>query len=139
VESTLDQGSTFTVSIPLGKEHIPADRIGAEQDRASTRVAASAYVEEALRWLPAPGPVVGMRAAPDLPSGGARPRVLLADDNTDMREYVRKQLSSDREVAAVADGEAAWAAIQEELPDLLLTDVIMPKLDGFALLAAQAA
>jgi CheY-like chemotaxis protein len=61
---------------------------------------------------------------------------LLADDNADMRDYVRKLLSSWCDVEAVPDGEAALAAIRRQLPDIALVDVMMPKIDGFQLLAA---
>src|SRR5581483_1191614 len=65
-------------------------------------------VDEALSWLPgAPGP------APAARSGG--PRVLVADDNADLREYARKLLAEHYEVEAVADGEAALAAARELL------------------------
>ena len=64
----------------------------------------------------------------------ARPRILLADDNADMREYVRRLLSDRYEVKAVAEGRLALAAARAERPDLILTDVMMPRLDGFGLL-----
>ena len=70
-------------------------------------------------------------------SGG---RVLLADDNADMREYVRRLLAGrGYEVEAVTDGEAALAAAQRDKPDLILSDVMMPRLDGFGLLRALRA
>ncbi|MEH2251240.1 response regulator [Nostoc sp.] len=61
-------------------------------------------------------------------------RILLADDNTDMRDYLRRLLSQRYEVEAVADGAAALAAIQAQRPDLILSDVMMLGLDGFELL-----
>jgi signal transduction histidine kinase len=63
-------------------------------------------------------------------------RVVLADDNADMREYVTRLLTPDFAVEAVADGRAALAAIRGQLPDLVLADVMMPVLDGFGLLKA---
>src|SRR5499426_3821104 len=63
-------------------------------------------------------------------------RILLADDNSDMREYVRRLLATNYEVEAVADGEAALQAARERPPDLIFSDVMMPKLDGFGLLKA---
>jgi len=63
-----------------------------------------------------------------------RARVLIADDNTDMREYLGRLLGTHYDVAAVADGELALAAAKHSRPDLVLTDVMMPGLDGFELL-----
>ncbi|UBF29656.1 PAS domain S-box protein [Kovacikia minuta CCNUW1] len=70
----------------------------------------------------------------------ARPaRILLADDNADMRHYVRRLLHQQYEVEVVSDGVAALAAIRQQMPDLVLTDVMMPRLDGFGLLQALRA
>jgi CheY-like chemotaxis protein len=66
--------------------------------------------------------------------GEDRPLVLLADDNADMRHYLARLLAERYAVAAVADGAAALAAARKRIPDLVLTDVMMPRLDGFGLL-----
>ena len=63
-----------------------------------------------------------------------RPRVLIADDNADMRLYLVRLLSERFDVTAVPNGRAALDAIQQQLPDLVLSDVMMPELDGFGLL-----
>jgi signal transduction histidine kinase len=135
VDSAYGRGSTFTVSIPLGLRHLPPDRIGARRAQASTPLRANAFVEESLRWLPHDADM--LRAAstsePALVEG-PRAHVLLADDNADMRDYVRNLLSTRYEVTAVADGAAAWEAASERLPDLVVSDVMMPRLDGFGLL-----
>jgi signal transduction histidine kinase len=65
-----------------------------------------------------------------------RGRVLLADDNADMREYVFRLLSPHFEVEAVSDGQAALDRAVQYRPDLVLSDIMMPGLDGFALLKA---
>ena len=65
-----------------------------------------------------------------------RPHILLADDNADMRDYMRRLLASQYEVRVAADGEAALTEMLEHRPNLLLSDVMMPRLDGFGLLAA---
>jgi PAS domain S-box-containing protein len=62
--------------------------------------------------------------------------VLIADDNADMREYLARILAPHYRVEVVADGGAALDRIRADAPDLVLTDVMMPTLDGFALLAA---
>ncbi|MBN8875290.1 MAG: response regulator, partial [Rhodospirillales bacterium] len=94
---------------------------------------------EALRWLPdSDDAPEAAPAQPDLPVPAAAPaaRLLVADDNADMREYVRRLLSTQYVVDVVPDGAAALAAARAARPDLLLTDVMMPQLDGFGLLAA---
>ena len=138
VTSTEGQGTAFTVTLPLGKEHLPAERIQAPRALASTRLGGNPFVAEAELWRATPPgaegaePLVGETRAAGTPMG----RVLLADDNTDMREYVTRVLSSTFEVEAVPDGQAALEAARARPPDLVLTDVMMPRLNGFGLLAA---
>jgi PAS domain S-box-containing protein len=150
VESEMDRGSTFTVTIPLGKDHLSADRIGGARTLASTGLRGEAYVQEALRWLPERQDVADdVEVAPPLsPSEpfqhSARAseqssRILLADDNADMREYVQRLLSQQYEVVAVADGESALERARERRPDLILSDIMMPRLNGFELLRAVRA
>jgi DNA-binding response OmpR family regulator len=104
------------------------------------------FVEEALRWLPEesgpdkrkikPNTAPGDTGQPCAADTGPRPCVLLADDNQDMRAYVKRLLEEHYDVHAVADGEAALAAALASPPDLVLSDVMMPGLDGFKLLQA---
>ncbi|ESQ75632.1 ATP-binding protein [Asticcacaulis sp. AC402] len=134
VDSEVGRGSTFYVRLPFGTSHLPADQIRDESAIPGSR-RADVFVEEALRWLPqAADSVLAVLDRPDR----ARPRVILADDNADMRHYIQRLLSDDYEVVAVTDGEQAWQAIQAQspagAPSLVLTDVMMPNLDGFGLL-----
>ena len=144
VESIYGEGSTFTVTIPLGKEHLPPDRIGARRTLESTALGASPFVEEALRWLPTAEEESGrngewekdglLSLSPRLPVSHSR--ILLADDNADMRDYVRGLLGANYQVIAVADGQQALQATAQDKPDLVLADAMMPNLDGFGLLKA---
>ncbi len=143
VRSRLGRGSTFTVSIPFGPDHLPPDRIGTERGASSTAMHTGAYVEEALHWLPTMEETVsaeshanGTNTWTDSRPASSRNVVLLADDNADMRDYVRRLLSVRYEVIAVSNGEQAFAAALSRRPDLILTDVMMPVMDGFALLRA---
>ena len=142
VVSEIERGSKFTVSLPIGSDHLPTDRVGASKTLVSTGLRGEAYVEEVLRWLPVNGHAIetiseyaSVSAVTDTESA-SRPRILLADDNADMREYVRRLLASRYEVEAVGDGEAALRSVREQQFDLILSDVMMPKVDGFALLHA---
>jgi signal transduction histidine kinase/CheY-like chemotaxis protein len=147
VVSKLDSGSTFRVVIPAGSAHLPADRIRAPTARGSIAITAQPFVEEALRWVPehafsalAQAPNVVPDAVPVSDSGvdvGERkPRVLVADDNADMRAYVRHLLAGRYEVEVVGNGVAALEAAARRRPDLILADIMMPGLDGLGLLHA---
>ncbi|HEY1259789.1 MAG TPA: ATP-binding protein [Stellaceae bacterium] len=134
-------GSLFTVTLPLGTAHLPAERIGAARTLATTEIGAEAFVGEALRWLDAEPGIAPAIEEPALDPAVASPMplVLVADDNADMRLYVRRLLSPRYRVIAVADGAAALEAARRDRPDLILSDVMMPRLDGFGLLAAVRA
>ena len=150
--SEVGRGTTFTVSIPLGSQHLPDDQVGSSRTVAQPTTTANPFVEEALRWLPESGqrPATGSKLLrpQDEPTGSAsslkradddRPLVLVADDNADMRQYVVRLLSEHYRTEAVPDGEAALAAARARMPDLVLTDAMMPRLDGFGLLQALRA
>jgi PAS domain S-box-containing protein len=148
VASIVDQGTVFTVTLPTGRQHLPADRISSPRNQASTALGAMPYVEEALRWLPSNdgvgrvttlgSPLVyGDARVPALaPEANlAAARILVADDNADMRFYLRQLLGARWEVETAADGVAAYEAAQRNPPDLILSDIMMPGMDGFELLA----
>jgi PAS domain S-box-containing protein len=149
VESVYGQGSTFIVSVPFGTAHLPADRMNGSRSLASTAIGAAPFVEEALRWLPETEqrdldeevlPDHELMTLPYAPAvqdeaGSAnRPHILVADDNADMRQYLTRLLSERYRVEAVPDGQAALDAVRARPPNLVLTDVMMPHLDGFGLL-----
>jgi CheY-like chemotaxis protein len=124
VTSTVGQGSTFTVFLPFRNEHA-----GVAREAGSTAHHAVTYVEEAARWLP---DVEDVRTGPQVSLG----RVLVADDNADMRDYAARLLAGYYEVETVSNGEEALASVLDYPPDLVLSDVMMPGLDGFGLLRA---
>ncbi len=144
VESEMDHGSVFIVTVPFGTAHLPQERVLAEPTGAPAGARTQTYVEEALRWLPgsaaaeggAPVPFIGAAETVVAPETGGCPRLLLADDNADMRDYVSRLLNGRYAVEAVPDGQAALAAMRANRPDLVLTDIMMPVLDGFGLLRA---
>ncbi|MFI7487608.1 SpoIIE family protein phosphatase [Micromonospora echinaurantiaca] len=136
VSSRIDAGSTFTVTVPFGTRHLPGDRVAdpAAHPHAEPRQA-DLYVAETALWT---GPVTDQ--APAGPSAGPPAgRILLADDNSDLREHVTRLLCPTWEVVAVPDGVEALRRAVESSFDLVLTDVMMPRLDGFGLVAALRA
>ena len=140
-ESELGRGSAFFVTLPKGRAHLSAERVGTGSDTAAQPTVAPSFVEEALRWLP-DEPVVAEAVAPapaPAPTSVRRARVLVADDNADMREYTARLLRPRWDVEAVGDGAAALASIRERPADLVLSDVMMPGVGGFELLQALRA
>ncbi|RYE83665.1 MAG: response regulator, partial [Myxococcales bacterium] len=127
---------TFRVRLPRGQAHLPSEHVVAPRARPASD--AGPFVAEARRWLPdddgPPSPAPSALDAHLLGALGPAGRILLADDNTDMREYVARLLRPHGRVEAVADGAAALAAVRREPPALVLSDVMMPGLDGFELL-----
>ena len=143
-ESRLGQGTVFTVTVPKGRNHLPQERIGT-REAGEAPLGPVAFVEEALRWLPEDGaeqaqvkPVESPDellpvASADEGHEGQPPLVLVADDNADMRQYLARLLRKQYRVQVAADGAAALAKALEQPPDLVLTDVMMPHLDGLEL------
>jgi PAS domain S-box-containing protein len=141
VTSTPGAGSQFTIRMPFGGAHLPASQVKAAP--ASPTLRPQSWTVEAMTWLanhsdaliaPPPDP-----DSATIPRTAARARILLADDNADMREYVSRILSPHYELLTVADGQAALEQARRTRPDLILSDVMMPRLDGFALLSALRA
>ncbi|MEO9008354.1 MAG: ATP-binding protein [Candidatus Dormibacter sp.] len=149
VESEVGRGSTFTITIPRRAADPSSGRVAAPE-AASPSHDAIALAEEADRWLPGSEPA-GMATPLEEPlprAGGAGlaiagaaagARVLVADDNRDMREYLARLLSQYFAVETVADGREALARAIAAPPDLVVTDVMMPVMDGFELLRALRA
>jgi signal transduction histidine kinase len=136
------EGTTLTVTIPKvhdGRE--PASIAAREQPAFSPRT--NAYVSEALRWLPDASGPAEVERLPDeavaIPADAPPGHILLADDNADMRDYVTRLLQRRWTVEAVADGATALESIRARRFDLLVSDVMMPGLDGFELLRAVRA
>ncbi|KMO70956.1 SpoIIE family protein phosphatase [Mycolicibacterium chlorophenolicum] len=145
VDSEHGSGTTFTIRLPFGTAHLPPDAIASTVSR-RIGAGANAYIEEALRWTPSDDgekPDAAMPSeSPPVPamSSAAPIRVLVADDNSDMRDYLTRLLRSDGyQVDAVTDGRQALDAIRADPPEMVISDVMMPGLDGLALVSALRA
>ena len=111
LESAIDKGSIFTVRLPLLKT-----------EKSTTAV------EENLQ---APKNVT---RAINKTQNDNKPTLLFAEDNTDLRNYISNILSEVYNVAAFADGKQAWDHLQENKYDIILSDIMMPEMDGITLL-----
>lgn len=140
VKSKVGQGTTFTVRVPVGKSHLRGDQTRQKASSVST-VSREAFLQEALGWLP--GQSNGTEEfnrfdleeaetlASERKSTGLDARVLVADDNRDMLQYVSRLLSQRFNVTSVANGRSALEAARKDPPDLVLSDIMMPEMDGF--------
>ncbi|WGL52215.1 SpoIIE family protein phosphatase [Nocardioides sp. BP30] len=155
VTSAVGEGSTFTVRIPQGADHLPPDQVAASAGGASGTVLgeavggrAAAMIDEALGWLegssvrtPERAPAgagdadAEIAAQDESDEPGARATVMVVDDNLDMRRYVAGILAESYRVVTAVDGRDALAKLAEAPVDIVITDVMMPRLDGFGLLA----
>ncbi len=154
VSSIEERGSTFVVSIPTGTAHLSAMNISVEQQRddrligttnketSKTKLLSSYVMGETAQWFTRREESRGLSSGEALDSSSddqrhhSRGYILVVDDNLDMREYLCGILNAYWNVEAVENGEVALASIEHRLPDLILSDVMMPKLDGFELLRA---
>jgi PAS domain S-box-containing protein len=147
VESVHGHGSEFTVSIPLGRAHLTPEHVGTGSKLPSITPEVGAFVTEAEHWRPEPPRAASVEQSspssqvegeaehriPHLLAAEARSRILLADDNAEMRRYVQRLLEKHYDVQAVANGKAALISAQAHPPDLILSDIMMPRMDGLRL------
>jgi signal transduction histidine kinase len=142
VASVEDQGSRFTVSLPYGSDRLPGEPTYEAASPTSTHLKADVYVQEALRWLPhelaATESAIDERSD-DYPVRNPGRRLLIVDDNADLREYLRGLFGRHFAVELASNGEEALSAVRAQTPDLVVADVMMPRLDGFGLIRALRA
>jgi PAS domain S-box-containing protein len=138
VNSEPGAGSEFTVSFPVGKDHLPAEKIVEPVSVPTSSITSTSYVQEAMKWIPGNGNGTEVSIefeehfiAPE--PVGKKPTVLVADDNADMREYIQRLLVNQFRVLTANDGEDAFSKMVRFKPDILVSDIMMPKLDGFGL------
>lgn len=146
VQSVEGEGSTFGFTVLQGRDHFRPEVIDRRSGVAERRVQGRPGATPGRRStdLPPPRPAEGSDTeedtAPILPitepirlERGRRARIVLAEDQPDLRRFVADLLSEDFEVAQAPDGDAAWTLIKDTHPDLILSDVMMPGRTGTTL------
>lgn len=127
VESKEGRGSTFTVAIPFGKRHLPESKVK-EQDDVYEHVVANAFIDEAQSLLLQPA-----YADKDEKQKECSETVLIVDDNADMRQHLHSLLHNHYNTVVAVNGMDALQKMQSEHPSLILSDVMMPVMDGMQL------
>jgi signal transduction histidine kinase/DNA-binding response OmpR family regulator len=128
VESEESKGTMITVSIPLGKEHLQQEEISEEKE--------SEYYEH-REDIGIPDLEQEKERKPKLDveflADESLPLLLIVEDNAEVRKYIKDNLMSEFRTIEAVDGEDGWNKSIEQMPDLIISDVMMPKMDGFKL------
>ncbi|MEM1293456.1 MAG: ATP-binding protein, partial [Cyanobacteria bacterium P01_H01_bin.162] len=133
VTSTYGQGTTFAIAIPTGRHHLPADQI---IDQTAVTEKSRARIELADIVTTAGVSVAAATADSQPPeSDSGVPHILVVDDNSDLRDYISNVLQrQDYQVRAAHNGQVALAMLETFVPNLILTDLMMPGMSGLELL-----
>ncbi|MDH3252525.1 MAG: ATP-binding protein, partial [Ignavibacteria bacterium] len=133
VTSEPGKGSTFRVRLPLGKEHWQEEEIVEDTESAEERAVA---VPVSVVDVSGGEEAKAMKDGNDEPedtTGDARPLVLVVEDNADVRSYIRSYLTQQYRVEEAVDGLAGLETAIDHMPDLVVSDIMMPKMDGVEL------
>ncbi len=139
VHSKVGVGSRFRIEIPLGKNHLPPEKILGYTTETSDTNYSSAILEEAKGWLIDLNEdqdvenLQGLKESQDNLNTD-KPKIVLVDDNFDMRNFLKKILSVYFSVITATDGEEAFEKTLQFRPELVVTDIMMPRMDGFGFL-----
>jgi len=124
VESEPGKGSVFTISLPLGKEHLRPEEISLTVEEKEYEKEITYYDDEVK---------IKKESFSELSEDESLPLLLIVEDNPDVRAYIKDNLKTDYRILESADGEVGWNRSIEQIPDLIVSDVMMPKMDGFKL------
>jgi CheY-like chemotaxis protein len=127
VESEINKGTSFEVHVPFGKMHIPHDQFG-ENKTEEEYLITNSFIEEAKGLL---GEEINEKNSN---SGTSGDLILVVDDNADMRQHLKSLLAKTYRIETAANGMEALHKVKEKIPSLILSDIMMPILNGADLL-----
>lgn len=122
VISEVGAGTTVTVTLPLGKDHLRADKVIANKP---VDVQTTQHRDEIHLLIAEPDESLATREA------GDKPLIVLIEDNLDVRNYMKSILRDTYTVKEAPNGEAGLELATSVIPDLIISDVMMPKMDGY--------
>jgi len=127
VISELGKGTTFTVYLPTGKDHLKPEEIEAPGDR-TKEIDLQDQHEKSIE-IHEQSELYDDETDKDT----TKPLLMIVEDNSDLRTYIRGYLSNDYKIAEAIDGQMGLEKAIEKIPDLVISDVMMPKMDGYQL------
>ena len=119
-----EKGCEFFVTIPLGYAHLKPEEI---VDEAPETIPTTSLMEDTEPDVTTDEQV---SAAPELPKAGRRQRIVIVEDDEEIREFLRGELSTDYDVSACVNGREGLSEVLRTVPDLVISDVMMPEMDG---------
>ena len=130
VKSSPGKGTTFTLEFPLGKNHLRPDDIVDLEHQISG-------ADTSENWSP-PAYLVAAKGSTDTAAKAPKnaPRVLVVEDNADVRAFIRLRLQQSFHITEATDGQEGIRQAIERMPDLIISDVMMPKKNGYELCEA---
>ncbi|MBO7591389.1 MAG: response regulator [Prevotella sp.] len=119
-------GCEFTVTIPLGNEHLTAEEMVTDEEEGEETAESIITEEEQQPEEEAP-------VSADLPKVGKRQKVVIVEDDSEIRDYLTEALSNDYDITGCENGKEGLSAVLKHMPDLVISDVMMPEMDGTTL------
>ncbi len=135
VESELNKGTKFKVELPVGKEHFqPEDFVSVDELEENEGDPLAIVKQVRFPEVFTEPEDNNERIEEEIfTEEDVKPLLLLVEDNEDMRYYIRSNISNEFRLTEAEDGEQAYAKAIEKVPDLIISDVMMPKMDGMEL------
>lgn len=130
VQSEKDKGSVFTISLKLGNTHFSEDQIHPGKEMYNSQVSAwieNYYTPGTKQLLPIPEEEIASK------NRDGKETVLIVEDHDDLREFLSQRLSAEYNVITANNGAEGIQKIFDEMPDVVVSDVMMPKTDGIAM------
>lgn len=120
-----EKGAEFIIRLPLGKEHLSSKEINTSS---ATKESVETIIEQPISLYEQPNPVPENKIKPK-----TKFQVLIVEDDDEIRNYLKNELSSYFKVEEATNGKEAWKMIHEKRPDLIISDIMMPEMDGIML------
>jgi signal transduction histidine kinase/DNA-binding response OmpR family regulator len=131
VDSSEGKGSLFTIRLPLGSDHLTENEITAEPGLAAAGSEFNGLLDEDEPGQEPGNDVQGCGDSEN--EDGGKDVILLVEDNPDVRRYIRGSLKADYTIIEAADGQEGIEKAREIIPDIIISDVMMPRKNGYQL------
>ncbi len=136
--SKFEHGSEFIIRIPLGKDHLKPEEIIEEEEmkkEQNNELAEAEQEEQLAENNDQPAKTLNNSDTTPASAKGAKAEIVIVEDEEDIQEYLKAQLSSDFKIRTYPNGKVALNEILKNKPDLVISDIMMPEMDGTTLCA----